>query len=308
LAVVGGSKSLDALFARLQSGSGKIPTAVISTLSVLKDSAIDTHMQTIASNPEHPQYLAAYDVISKRNNPGCVDYFNKLFAERSPVGKELTALLRALESLGNVKSVEHLLTRLAAERDSAVVRTLQVAVKRVVLRIEQPDRVWQEAYAPIFRASPNAELQLRFLPLLDVVSTPEAFAICLDRLAGTDEALARAADQALQRWRNIDVCDHWLTVINDPAKTEAARDQALRYIDLALRSDAVAETWRVAVKKAVNLFLASENKNLRAKLIQWMEGMDDYRRGVFYKALKPHLARLPDHREQLDALIKKNPE
>lgn len=305
LAVVGGSQSTDALLERVKTGSGKVSAAALNSLEVLKDDSLDGRLKEIISDPAHPQFLVAYELVARRNSPGSTGYFNQLFAERSPAGKELTAGLRGMESLGNIESVKILLARLQAEQNPAAVRAIQISIKRVVLRLEQPDRIWAEAFAPVLSQSAGAVVQARILPLLDAVSTPEALALCLERIRGEDATLARAAEQALIRWRSIDVCGYWLAVINDPSKSDAARDQALRYVDQTLRSDVQAAIPLQVARKAAKLFLATENKALQDSLLLLVSKMGNRWKAAFHQEVSPQLQRLPGYREQVEALIKR---
>jgi hypothetical protein len=307
LEVVGGGQSTEALLARIQSGPSKVSTAAMNTLAVLQDSALDTRLKGVISDPEHPLYLAAYELIARRNSPGSTVYFNQLFAGRTPVGKELTAGLRGMERLGNVESVKLLLARLQAEQDPATVRAIQISIKRVVIRLDQPDRIWGEAFSPALKPPVGGEWEARVLPLLDAVASKEALDFCIERVKGPDATLAAAAEQALIRWRNLEVCDYWLAVINDPAKSNDARDQAVRFIDLTLRSDVQKDIPRQVLAKAAKLFLATENQALRDKLLSLIGAMEKRWKAAFHKELSPHLENLPRYREQIEALIKKDP-
>jgi hypothetical protein len=305
LAAVGGSKSIDALVARSKSPSSKLSAEALKTLAVLQDSSLDARLKEATADPQHPFYLTALELLSLRNSPGSVAYFNQLFSARSPQGDELAAGLRGMERLGNLESVKLLVSRLGTEKDPAVVRTIQISIKRVAIRLEQPDRIWKEAILPALGQPTGGELEARILPLLDAVASPEALALCIERVRGHDAVLARAAEQALIRWRSIEVCDYWLSVLQDQAKSDADREQAIRCIDLALRADSHSDTPKLVAEKAAELFLASENKALRAKLLAMVGGLPNRWKTGFYDKVSPHLGSLPDYREQLEALNKK---
>lgn len=304
LAVVGGSPSIDALVARAGSSSNKLSAEAMKSLAVLKDKALDARLKEAIANPQHPYYLTALELVSLRNSAGSVTYYNQLFAARSPRGDELAAGLRGMERLGNIDSVKLLVARLRTETDPAVVRALQIAIKRVAIRLEQPDRIWQEAILPALSPPAGVELEARLLPILDAVASPAALARCIERVNGGDAILVRAAEQALIRWRDLAVCDYWLSVINDPTKTEAAVEQAVRYLDLTLRSDAQADSQRQVAEKAAKLFLVTENKALRTKLLALVGGMPSRWKAGFHKEVSARPSVLSEYREQLHALIK----
>ncbi|MDI1249929.1 MAG: hypothetical protein PSV13_13785, partial [Lacunisphaera sp.] len=211
---------------------------------------------------------------------------------------------RGMERLGNLESVQLLVARLRSEKDPAVVRSIQISFKRVAIRLEQPDRIWKEAILPALSLPAAGELEARLLPLLDAVASPETLARCIERVRGNDAVLARAAEQALIRWRSLEVCTYWLSVLNDQARADADRDQAVRCIDLALRSDIHSDSPKLVAEKAAELFLASENKALRAKLLAVVGGLPNRMKSSFYNAVSPQLGSLPDYREQLEALNK----
>jgi hypothetical protein len=279
----------------------------MNALAVLQDGSLDQRLKSAISDPRSPEYLTALELISRRNSQGSVALYNALFAQRTPTGAELTAWLRGLERLGNIESVKLLVARLRTEQDPAVVRSVQVAIKRVVMRLQEPERIWREAFLPFLSPPADVEVQSRLLTLLDAIGSSEALAHCIERLKGDDAVLARSAEQALIRWRDIEVCDYWLTVLNDPAKPEAAREQAVRYIDLTLRSDAQSDTPKLVSEKAAKLFLATENKALRDKLLLLVGGLPNRWKTAFHKEVSVHYETLPDYREQVEALIKKNP-
>ena len=307
LEAVGGSQSTELLLARMQSRTGKISSAAMSTLTVLKDSSLDARLKGATSDPEHPHHLAAYELIARRNSLGSTDFLNQRFAERSPVGMELGAVLGALESLGNIDSVKLLLARLQTEQVPAAVRAIQISIKRVAIRLEQPDRIWMEVLFPVLQQSADVDLEARVLPLLDAVASSDALKFCIERVGGSDAILARAAEQALVRWRNLEVCDHWLAVINDSTESEDARARAVGYIDLTLRSGAQSEIPKQVAEKAAKLFLATEDRALRDKLLLQVGGMQNRWKAVFHEELSPYFESLPDYREQVEALIKKEP-
>jgi len=305
LGIVGGSKSIDALVARAQSSSKTLSSEAMNALAVLDDASLDSRLKGAMSHPQDPFYVTALELISLRNSPGSIAHFNTLFSQRSPEGEALAAGLRGLERLGTLESVKLMLGRLQTEKSPEVVRAMQISIKRVVIRLEQSDSIWKEAFLPALRPSPGAQTEARILPLLDVVATPEALELCIQRAKGDDAELARAAEQALIRWRSLDVCDYWLSVLNDPTKSDAARDQAVRSIDLTLRSDSQSDSPNRVMEKAAELFLASKNRELRTKLLTLVGGMQNRWKASFYKKMSPHASGLQDYREQLEALNKK---
>ncbi|MDI1251205.1 MAG: hypothetical protein PSV13_20250, partial [Lacunisphaera sp.] len=212
---------------------------------------------------------------------------------------------RGMERLGNLESVQLLVARLRSEKDPAVVRSIQISLKRVAIRLEQSDRIWKEAILPALSQPAGGELEARILPLLDAVASPEALAFCIERVRGNDPVLARAAEQALIRWRSLEVCVYWLSVLNDQARSDADREQAVRCIDLTLRSDIHSDSQKVVAEKAADLFLVTENKALRPKLLSVVGGMPYRWKMIFYNKVSPQLGSLPDYREQLEALTKR---
>jgi hypothetical protein len=306
LAVIGGGQSSDALSARIQSRSKKVAAEALNALAVLKDSALDGRLQAALGDPQNANYVTALELISLRNGPGSSEFLNRLFSQRSLRAEELAAGLRGMERIGNIDSVKLLLARLRTEKDAAVVRAIQISLKRLVIRLEQAELVWQQAFLPALTQPANAELQMLVLPIMDAVASPAALAFCVERVKGADAALAGAAEQALIRWRGVEVCDYWLSVVNDPGKSAADRDQAIRLIDLTLRADVHSENPSVVAEKTAALFLGTENKELRDKLIAVIGGLSNRWKSDFHKAVTADAKNLQAYRAQLDALVKKD--
>jgi hypothetical protein len=304
LAVAGGSQSAEALIARMQSKSKKVSTEATNAISVLRDSALDARLKAGLADPQSPNYVLTLDLVSLRNSPGSVETLNQLFSGQTPAGEVLAAGLRGMERIGTVDSVKLILGRLALEKNTPAVRAMQISIKRMVIRLDEPDRVWSEAFSPALSPAATAEQQALIIPTLDAVGSPAALQYCIQKTRGSDVALAQAAEQALARWRTVEICDYWVSILDDQTKSEDVRTQALRAIEMSLGSSAQGEMANRAQEKAVQLFIASENRELRLSLIRLAGDFSTRLKKDFHKRVTAKASNLQDYSQQLEDLLK----
>lgn len=290
LASVGGVNSTDALIERTRSANESLAAAAMNSLAVVHDPKLDARILDSAGNLSEPDHVRAIELLSIRNCEGAVELLNSLLAEKALAETTLDVLLPGLERVGNLQSVKLLLVKLVSAPDSPLVRDLQITLKRLVIRLEQPERLWERAFAPTLALELPAVLEARVLAILDGISAAEALEYCIERHRGNDAHLARSAEQALIRWRRVDVSDYWVTLLQESQSGSAEWQLAIRSLGMNLKSKTLANTEREVAMKSAELFLSCAVPEARQQILQAVEGLEGWHQQNFYRALHPGLS------------------
>jgi len=287
LGIIGSEASTPVLMEQMNSSDEKVKAVVLSALAVLRDPGLDVRLleQVRKADTGTPD---AIQLLAVRNSPGALDELNHMLAK--PLDPATTkAVLSALEEIGDVTTCKLLLLECLNTSDKTRLRAVQTTLKRLSMRIELPDLLWQTCYHPAILLAPTPEIEARIAVILDGISTPEAQAYCIKNTESDSPELRTAANQALMRWRSVEVCDYWIRIVADKNANESQKKQALDAIIRTIGASYTLEGDYEKGKKAADLFFKSNHPELRSALIDAVIKLGVWPARGFKQSLEPYL-------------------
>jgi len=276
LGKIGGDASYESLYeAFIESPKDR---DIAYALGQLKAPTADASALDMAMNASSPESrIAAIKLLELRNTPEATDLLNAIIEEPGDQDVRVAAA-KALETIGNVESVKSFIDLVI--RNVEPVKQFQLSLKRLSLKFNDADYLWENAYHPALEAAPLNKARERVILILD----GNAGELSLDYITGIvmdpGSELRPAAIQALARWPHCSAGDVWLGLIDSGISTEA--DSALAHksilmllsnsrtmgsesdkLELAVR--AIEKAPSVEYKNAILDYYLRENLNYRYK-------------------------------------------
>lgn len=300
LRVIGTESSSDALLQKLKSKEKDIVEATTLALTELNDANLDATMLDMVKKMT-PSAADAITVLAIRNSPGSLELLNDIVLTETP--EEITKpLLDALVDIGDVSTCKRLMTLVLNADSSSNARPYQLALKRLTVRLEQPENLWSECYQPALKLAFSDELINRIVVILDAVPTDEVLEYCIALRNGDSEMLSKSAMQPLIRWQTLDVCDYWMqTYLQKDDVSEAEQKRAIGYITSTLGADSTRAGAEERGAKGVELFTKTENEQLRDAIINTFAKIDEWPRKSFTWQIEPFLS-VADYKDKIEAL------
>jgi len=300
LRVIGTESSSDALLQKLKSKEKDIVEATTLALTELNDANLDATMLAMVEAMT-PSAADAITVLAIRNSPGSLELLNDIVLTETP--EEITKpLLDALVDIGDVSTCKRLMTLILNADSSSNARPYQLALKRLTVRLEQPENLWSECYQPALKLAFSDELISRIVVILDAVPTDDVLDYCIALKEGDSELLSESAMQPLVRWQTLDVCDYWMqTYLQKDDVSEAEQKRAIGYITSTLGADSTRTGAEERAAKGVELFTKTENRQLREAIIKTFAKLDEWPRSSFKRRIEPFLS-IADYKDKIEAL------
>lgn len=302
LGFVGGEKAVVVLLKMLGPAEDDLEEALSGALARVKDPKLDETMIERAREGRGAARTDAIEILAIRNSPGATELLNgMLSAELS--GETLEATLDALESIGNTDTCRIMMMQILSDTEGNLKKDYQLSLKRLTIRLNLAEQLWESVYSPALTLATQDQQKEDVVVILDGLSSQSALDYCtgiIDEDPDTD--LADTARQAMSRWRNLNICEYWASVVEDEASSEEARASALRAISRVVQAEYVDADDGNRGRTAADLFIEARDPELRATLIDAISSYGGWARGSFYWRVKPYLD-IADFRNELEALI-----
>ncbi|EDY82654.1 PBS lyase HEAT-like repeat domain protein [Verrucomicrobiia bacterium DG1235] len=254
---VGSSKSLEALLPRISAKDRDLREAASDALARIDDPRIDRQLKRDTRNGDLEDRVKALEALSIRASSGVSELVNSLAADTSLDPDLREEAIAAMELVGNVESLPILVKIVIDEAESGLRRDAQRTLKRMTLRIADPDAAWAAFDAGFKASASDVDTQLALMLVSDSAPTEEAIEFLKEAWNGGDARIQKMVLRVLPTWRN------WqggfaLLDLSDMAGDEAKlREQCFKGVGkLILGSDATFpiegkfELSGVALKKA----------------------------------------------------------
>ncbi len=296
LGYIGTGKSSEALMQQMTSKNEALQDATFTALGMLHDYGLDARILEQVEAMD-ASTIGALQVLAVRNSPGSLKLLN------SYVGKDLekgiqSELLDALVKIGDETTCKLLALDIIGLKETENLKSIQVALKRLTLRLERSEYLWETCFLPALTLAPDDATKARMLVILDAISTPAALQYCVGMKNSSSDVLQKAASQALIRWRSVDICDYWLEIVNDEDNSEKDRKQAAGYVFRNIAADYMKESDNDRAVKAAELFIQTTDSEIREGLITSVKKLGKWPSRRFKRNLQTYLE-MSDYRDTI---------
>ncbi len=201
---IGSVRSLPALLSRIESGSRDTRDAAADALAMIRDRRIDSKLRKTLKNGSGEDRILALKALSLRASPGVNKLVNAYAADASLDIDLREEAISNMELVGDVDSFPILIDIVLNEKESGLRRDAQKTLKRMSLRLADPDAAWA-AFAAGFAASEgDVDTQLALLLVSDSAPSKDAIAYLKSAWSSGDARIQKMVLRVLPTWRNWD--------------------------------------------------------------------------------------------------------
>lgn len=205
-------------------------------------SADEQILDAVRNSGELEARIAAMEVLGLRNSPGATELLNAIAVQ--PGEAEIrTAAFKALETIGNLESIQ-ILSTLILVRDPQA-KAAQRSLWRLSRNYGEADLLWEEIYRPAILSAADTEVLSAFVFILDGVACKPTLNYLEIVLADHQSPLRRPAISALKRWPTWEALPIWIQVASEPDASAGDIATAQRAITTELNDDG----WRNAAER-----------------------------------------------------------
>lgn len=265
LGATGGRASTEALYDLLMNEPG---TAVIDALSQSRDAKVDQLLlATVKGQGEDTQRATAIVVLARRMPEGALAVLHDLIDPAQPEAVR-KASLRELESKGDLETSRVLAMGIITP--DPMKKPLQGTLKRVSVRLADPDAVWDAAFQPAFEAAPDDAARTDLLAILDGAAGPKALGYVSRHAPRIGHPLQKASVETLNRWPDAAAAGQvWLGLSiassTTPEDIEMANQGILRALE-KMPDDRLQEKYDFALRALSVCMDADQKRNIIATL------------------------------------------
>lgn len=204
LGKIGSHKSLDKLLIGIDSRSRVISDAASDALAKIEDGKIDEALQQMVKTGSEEEKIIAIQAMSFRAVDGTSDLYTEIASDDSESVKVRKEAISGLEAVGTVESLPILIEIVINPETKKIQRDAQRALKRMTLRLADPDAAWDAFKAGLDSVQFGSEPQVALLRVLDSAPTQDAIAYLIESYAKGDEVVKSTVMRVLPVWRNWD--------------------------------------------------------------------------------------------------------
>lgn len=300
LGSIGASASAPLLMELLGSKDEQIQQITFDALARLNEPTLDARMLETVSAMD-PTASLAIQVLAIRNSPGSLALIDGLINKN--LDREVEkSMLEALVSIGNADTCKRLILHILSRNSDADAKPYQLALKRLALRLERPDYLWENCFRPALSLTTDASTQARIVVILDAISNAPALQYCIELTTSDSKALQAASAQALMRWRSVDICDFWRKTLENRSSIQKDRTQAMDAILRCIASDNMIEDDNNRARKAAILFAEIDEPTLRKGLITSVRKLGSWPSQIFARSLEPYF-NMADYRSAIEEIL-----
>ncbi len=219
---VGTVTSLPILLDALDSRSRDLRETAAYALASLPDERVDRELTATAENGSVEERANALAALSFRNSDGAALLVNEL-VQNDGDDAIREAALEAMERIGDAASFEVLVDLIVTDA-SGLRRDAQRTLKRMSLRIGDPETAWEAFNVGFQNASSDPEAKSALLAVIDSAPTKAAIEFLKKTWIKEDEASRKIILRTLPVWRNWDGGFLLLDIANLQDSTEAIKD------------------------------------------------------------------------------------
>lgn len=233
---VGTSASLEALLARIDSRDRDIREAAADSLGVIRDTRIDSKLKKTVYNGSIEERIVALEAISLRAIPDAAKIVNGFAADTNLDPKLREVAVSAMEKVGDVDSFPILVNIVVSSEDKGLARDAQKTLKRMSLRLADPEAAWA-AFKTGFESA-DMEKRLALMLVSDSAASKDTIAYLKASWDEGDERIQKMVLRVLPTWRNWDGGFALLDLADKASENEKVRAQCFKGIgNLILGSD-----------------------------------------------------------------------
>jgi len=206
LAVIGGPASFKPLYGLYTKNPSEAVTYVITALPV---PSVDAQLlKTVGEGDDMGARLSAMTPLVLRNPAGAIALLNRLAGAGHP-DEIRKGAYKALESINDLETCRVLAA--AVVKDDAWRKPAQLTLKRVCVYRNEPQAIWNGAFAPALESADNGGREA-LLAILDGVACNESLAYLKKAIETPGNPLRPAALRSLARWPHFNAGEAWVTV------------------------------------------------------------------------------------------------
>ncbi|MDQ8187749.1 HEAT repeat domain-containing protein [Pelagicoccus sp. SDUM812002] len=201
---IGSVRSLDALLERIESRSRDVRDAAVDALASIADQKIDSNLRKQLADGEKEERVMALKALSLRASPGVNELVNTYAADESVDHELREEAIANMELVGDVDSFPILIDIVVNGEASGLRRDAQKSLKRMSLRLADPDAAWN-AFAAGFEASKgDLDTQLALMLVSDSAPSKDAIDYLESAWATNEPRIQKMVLRVLPTWRNWD--------------------------------------------------------------------------------------------------------
>ncbi|MBD5780121.1 HEAT repeat domain-containing protein [Pelagicoccus sp. NFK12] len=259
----GTARSLQALLSRIEARSRDLRDAAADALAAIPDSKIDRSLRKMLKRGAVEERVLALKALSLRASPGVNRLVNAYAADSDLDNPLREEAISNMELVGDVDSFPILVDIVLNEAQSGLRRDAQKTLKRMSLRLADPDAAWA-AFEQGFAASEgDVDTQLALLLVSDAAPNAEAIAFLKSLWNAEDPRFRKTLLRVLPAWRNWDGGFALLELAAASDESQGLQDQCFAGIGkLILGSDA---TYPMDVKFELAAAALDQAKNPRQR-------------------------------------------
>jgi HEAT repeat protein len=267
LAAVGTKRSTTALLERIDSEDEDISDLAIYALSQIKDPGLDEQILSAIKDSGSSNRGEMLRLVAVRNNDGATDLLNAILFEGAD-DPDLDEILNSIEAIGDVDSCRILLSRIILNPSRSILRTYQLSLKRLTIRLALDDFLWDNAFQPALELASNDSARAAIVEILDCLSSDKALEYCTTSLhAKQPEIVRQAASSALKRWTSINASDYWLDVLTDDDATDSDTREATAAILRLIKASSVDASSQEKAELAYDIIMEIDDADLTELLL-----------------------------------------
>ncbi|WOO40199.1 HEAT repeat domain-containing protein [Rubellicoccus peritrichatus] len=234
LGVIGGDQSYDPIYqAYLASPSDKNITYAFASL---KAPSTDAQLLETVKSGDVSGQVAALKILQLRNTPGVMELTNQFASPDNDDQLRQTAF-KSMEKIGNVESARIMLSLI--ENNDPLTRQIQGSLKKLSVRLEEPDYLWEEIYSPALENAEDDKTRENIIIILDGVAGKESLNYVKGLIADDSSSLRPIALRSLQRWPNIDAGQIWFGMMTADGVSDSDFATAQKGLKRVLTSSSV---------------------------------------------------------------------
>ncbi len=219
---IGSVTSLPILLEALNSRSRDLRETAAYALASLPDARVDRELMAAAQSGSVEERANALAALSHRNSSGVAALVNEL-VQNDGDDAIREAALEAMERIGDAASFE-VLVDLIVSNASGLRRDAQRTLKRMSLRIGDPETAWEAFNVGFQKASGDPDAKKALLVVIDSAPTKATIEYLKETWMKEDEASRKIILRTLPVWRNWDGGFLLLDIANFQDSSDAIKD------------------------------------------------------------------------------------
>lgn len=217
LGKVGSHKSLDVLLEGIDSRSRSISDAAADALARIEDKKIDRSLKRMFKSGTEDEKIMALQAMSVRAVSGTSELLTEIASDGSETDNVRKEAIEGLEVVGTIETLPILIAIVTNPDDQKIQRSAQRAIKRMTLRLADPDAAWAAFKEGLDSVAFGSDEQIALLRILDSAPTEEAIDYLVDSYGQGDEKVRATVMRVLPVWRNWDGGEAMLDIATSQA-------------------------------------------------------------------------------------------